>query len=67
MKKLIGLSLIAALLFSATGCRDEGPAEEMGREIDEAAEELGDRLDEAGDGMSDAASEACDDVDGVDC
>ena len=54
MKKLIGLSLIAVFLFSATACRDEGPAEEMGRELDEAAEDIGDSLDDAADELEDA-------------
>jgi len=38
--------LAAPLLF--VGCdRPEGPAEEVGEEIDEAAEEIGDEIDDA--------------------
>jgi hypothetical protein len=52
LKALGSLLLLLALTATAlpiSGCEDEGPAEEMGEDIDEAAEEAGDKIDEAAD------------------
>lgn len=55
------LFLVLALAFlagaSLTGCRDPGPAEEAGREVDEAVEEARDALDELGEDAEDALEE----------
>jgi hypothetical protein len=56
-----GLLLAIALAFSAgfalSGCHDPGPAEEAGREIDEAVEDARDALDELGDDAEEAIEE----------
>jgi len=51
--------LAIAFLASAglTGCRDPGPAEEAGREVDEAVEDARDALDELGEDAEEAIEE----------
>ena len=46
---LIAIAASAALIAGATGCRQEGPAEKVGRQIDEATEQAGDSIDYATD------------------
>ncbi len=43
----IAIAAGALLLTGAVGCREEGPAEKLGRQLDEAAEEAGAAIDEA--------------------
>ena len=54
------LALIAALaaapLLTACG-EEEGPAEQLGKSIDETVEKAGETVEEAGDTMEDAADE----------
>lgn len=61
-----GISM-AALLFAGalalTGCREPGPAEEAGREIDDAVEDARDALDDLGDETEDALEELEDEID----
>jgi hypothetical protein len=54
----ITLSILAALAFSTIGCRDEGPGERTGREIDEAVDDAGDAVEDAAEDVEDAAEEA---------
>lgn len=58
--------ILAALLLVAgmalTGCREPGPAEEAGREIDEAVEDARDTLDELGADAEDALEEIEDEL-----
>jgi hypothetical protein len=55
------LMLILMLAFVAsmglTGCRDPGPAEEAGREVDEAVEEARDAVEDIGDEAEEALEE----------
>lgn len=55
------LFLALALAFMAgvalSGCHDPGPAEEAGREVDEAMEDASDALDDLGDDAEDATDE----------
>lgn len=37
--------------FALTGCNDPGPAEEAGREVDDAVEDARDAMDEMGDNI----------------
>lgn len=46
LTKLIWAMLIA-LSLSLVACDQEGPAERMGENIDEAAEEIGDEIEDA--------------------
>jgi len=68
MTKLV-LSVLAALVLALVACREEGPAERAGRQIDEAVrdaretgkqaiDDLGDELDEAGRDAEEAAEQA---------
>jgi hypothetical protein len=68
----ITAGLVAALSFAGAGCKEEGPAEQAGRAIDEAAEsagedlmdgpaeEVGEAVDEAAEEIMDAAEDAAD-------
>lgn len=38
-KKIVVVACLLALMVPAFGCKEEGPAEKAGREIDQAAEE----------------------------
>lgn len=71
MKRLLIAGIAAALLFLVAGCREEGPAEKAGRQIDEAVDEIahgsegtmekmGREMDEAADDMKDAVEDATD-------
>lgn len=57
----LAIAFMAALAL--TGCRDPGPAEEAGRDIDEAVEDARDALDELGEDADDALEEIEDQVD----
>lgn len=57
----VGLILVAGMAL--TGCREPGPAEEAGREIDEAVEDARDALDELGEDAEDALEEIEEEID----
>ena len=66
-KSIRSISIALAIAFLAalalTGCREPGPAEEAGRDIDEAVEEAGEAMDELGDEVDDALEDIEDRVD----
>lgn len=45
-KPLLILSVLAGSFSLATGCKNDGPFEEAGEEIDNAADEIGDEIDQ---------------------
>ena len=47
------LILIAAMSLGIAACDRDGPAEEMGEDIDEGIDEFGDDMEEAGDEIED--------------
>ncbi|HSD42054.1 MAG TPA: hypothetical protein VLD36_09325 [Burkholderiales bacterium] len=55
--KALGAVLItSALLLVLSGCqRQEGPAEQAGKEVDKAVEKIGQQIEKAGDAIQDAA------------
>lgn len=57
------VALTMALGLGLVGCADdEGPAEQLGEQIDEGMEETGDRIEEATDEMGEKAEEMGDQV-----
>jgi hypothetical protein len=50
---LLGLAMLMPM--GCDGCGDDGPAEEMGEEIDNAVGEMGDAAEEAADELEEAA------------
>lgn len=55
LKTLTWAVLVTPLAFATVGCEDDdGPAEEVGEQIDEAGDEVGDDLEEAGDEVEEA-------------
>ena len=44
---LIAIAACAALISGATGCRQEGPAEKLGRNIDDATDQARENIDDA--------------------
>lgn len=54
LKTLTWAVLMTPLAFATIGCEDDGPAEEVGEQIDEAGDEVGDNLEEAGDEVEEA-------------
>jgi hypothetical protein len=47
---------MAVLLATLSGCqKQEGPAEQAGKELDKATEKVGQQLEKAGDSIQDAA------------
>ena len=59
----ITAGLVAALsLWGAAGCREEGPAEQAGRAIDEAADSAGEGVQGLGDGPLEEAGEEADEA-----
>ncbi len=51
---LIVLMLAIGGVAIVSGCREKGPAERAGEEVDEAAEEAGEAVEEAGEAAQDA-------------
>lgn len=49
---IVVLALVLGLAFSA--CKQEGPAEKAGKEIDKAAKEMGQAMDRAADAVKEA-------------
>ncbi len=48
---------ISALLVALSGCQQEGPVEQAGKEVDQAAEEVGEQIEKAGDNIHQAAKD----------
>ena len=55
--KTVGAALVmSALLVALSGCqKQEGPAEQAGKEVDKAAGKLGQQIEKAGENIQDAA------------
>lgn len=56
MRLLLG-AVCVAFVISTAGCEQEGPAEEAGKEIDQAAEKAGEELEKAGEDIEDAVKD----------
>ena len=56
--KIIGTAVaVGALLAALSGCeKQEGPAEQAGKQVDEAVEHVGDQMEKAGDSIKDATT-----------
>ncbi len=56
--KIVGTAVaIGALLAALSGCeKQEGPAEQAGKGIDNAVEHAGDQMEKAGDSIKDATT-----------
>lgn len=54
--KSFSIMLLGAILFlGSVACqKEEGPAEEAGKKVDEAVEQLGEKVEETGDKVQDA-------------
>lgn len=59
---LVPTAILMALSLTACGDSDEGPAEKMGRQIDQAAEQASSQVQEAKSSMSEAMEKAGDKV-----
>jgi len=46
---MVAVGLLAGLGGGLTGCREEGPAEELGRKMDTAAQNAADEVEDAAD------------------
>ena len=53
MKKTL-LAALAACVLAGAGCKEEGPAEKAGKELDKAAEKTKEGLKDAGDKLKEA-------------
>lgn len=52
-------ALMASALFLAlAGCERQGPAEQVGENIDNAAEKAGDKIEKAGDAIKDSVQDS---------
>ncbi len=56
--KIVGTAVaVGALLAALSGCeKQEGPAEQAGKQVDEAVEHVGDQMEKAGDSIKDATT-----------
>jgi hypothetical protein len=58
-KPLGAVLITSALLLALSGCqKQEGPAEQAGKEVDKAVEKIGQQIEKAGDAIQDAAKGA---------
>ncbi|WP_372614689.1 hypothetical protein [Halomonas sp.] len=57
--RILGLAMVVMLMLGGLmACQDEaGPAEEAGKNIDEAMEDVGDEVEEMGESIQDAAED----------
>lgn len=57
INKLASTSLaMGALLVALSGCqKQEGPAEQAGKEVDQATEKVGEQIEQAGESVQDTA------------
>ena len=53
---------VSAILFALAGCEKEGPAEQAGKNIDEAVEEMQETAQDAGEKAMDKMEEATDEM-----
>jgi hypothetical protein len=53
MKHILWLAIVAVALIGA-GCKEEGPAEKAGKELDKAGEATKDAANKTGDAIKDA-------------
>jgi predicted small secreted protein len=55
--KTVSVALVmSALLVALSGCqKQEGPAEQAGKNVDNAVENVGEQIEKAGDSIQDAA------------
>jgi len=61
MKKTLNVLLIVCVAFTLTavvGCKEKGPAEQMGEKIDKAAKDTGDAAKDAADETKKAVNDA---------
>jgi hypothetical protein len=56
-KTLRAALIMGALLVALSACQKEGPAEQAGKEIDQATEKVGEQIEETGDDIQDAAKD----------
>ncbi len=64
--KTISAALIAGALLgvSVAGCqKQEGPAEQAGKKVDEAIDKAGEQVEKAGEAIQDAAKDAKEKID----
>lgn len=56
--KIVGTAVAVGALFAAlSGCqKQEGPAEQAGKQVDKAVEHMGDQMEKAGDSIEDATT-----------
>ena len=55
-KSISAFLLMSALYMGLAGCqKQEGPAEQAGKEVDKAVEKAGQQVEKAGDAIQDAA------------
>jgi hypothetical protein len=58
VKTLSAALIMSALLVALSGCqKQEGPAEQAGKSIDNAAESVGEHVENAGEAIQDAAKD----------
>lgn len=48
------MALTTGVVFGTAGCKEEGPAEEMGEDLDEAMDDAGDAIEDAADDIEDS-------------
>ena len=57
-KSVSAALIVGALLAVLTGCqKQEGPAEQAGKEVDKAVDKVGKKIEKAGDSIQDAAKD----------
>lgn len=53
-KTAIAALVMSVLLATLSGCRQEGPTEKAGKEVDKAMEKVGQQMEKAGEKIQDA-------------
>jgi hypothetical protein len=54
--RVLAATALLALMAGMYGCKQEGPAEQAGKKLDNAVEKTGDQVEKAGDNIKDAAN-----------
>ncbi|MHC4947575.1 MAG: hypothetical protein ACYTG1_04860 [Planctomycetota bacterium] len=57
MTRLFAIALLALGLVALVGCKEEGPAESLGKQVDQAASDAADAADDAAADVQDAMND----------
>ena len=62
LRRLLTAALLAGAPLALAACDNDGPAEQMGENVDEGTQEMGESLDDAGERVGEGLEETGDEI-----